>query len=165
MRRRRTYLIASAAPAGERAEPLVLEPSGTLSADASRCSGCRTCEMVCSLHHEGRVAPALARLRVRHDAFADDHPAIDLCAQCPGPECLLACPRSAIGVHPQTGARVVDPALCNGCGLCVAACHLGMIAVDPADKLARTCDLCEGDPQCVAFCPQQVLSYRPRTLP
>jgi len=137
--------------------------SGVIKADPARCTGCKTCEIVCSLTHEGRVAPRLARLRIEQDAFADPTPTIHLCEQCVGPDCLIACPSGAIGIDPKTGARVVDEEKCIACGICVAACQTGMIRLLPDDKAkAFKCDLCGGDPQCVVSCPQRALSYEAR---
>ena len=51
---------------------------------------------------------------------------------------------------------------CTACGLCEKACHLGMIHVDAASKKAFKCDLCDGEPQCVTYCPQRVLTYKER---
>ena len=173
---RSTYLIEGKGPTGatgnwsavdgggpsDSGGPVLLPPASHLVADRSRCSGCRLCEMVCSLTHEGSVAPSRATLAVRQDVFVDEHPEVLVCPQCLGPECRLACPRGAIVVAEGTGARVVIDELCDGCGICVGACHLGMIHVDGVSGKARKCDLCEGDPQCVAFCPQKVLTYRER---
>lgn len=160
-RARHTYVITGGAMKDEEERPAPIRPSGTLTVDAAKCSGCRTCEMACSLIHEGVVIPALARLTVRHDVFHEDHPTVLVCPQCLGPECLLACPQGAIGVDEKTGARVVDEERCDGCGICVKACHLGMIHLEPRSKKAYKCDLCGGRPACVEYCPQAVISYKP----
>lgn len=131
--------------------------------DAGLCAGCRDCEMVCSLLHEGRIVPALARLRVGHDLFNDDHPAVAVCRQCRRPACLAACPRSAIVVDERTGARVVDTAACDGCGLCVEACPYDMIWLHPGSGKAYTCDLCGGRPRCVEACPQDAIACEDRS--
>jgi len=160
----RTYIIGGRGPDPDgRGAAVPIPVSGRLETDATRCSGCRDCEMVCSLIHEGLVAPSRALLTVCHDPFADDHPAILVCPQCAGPECLLACPRGAIVADARTGARVVDEHTCDGCGLCVKACHLGMIWLDERTHTARTCDLCDGEPQCVLHCPQNALTYHERS--
>jgi carbon-monoxide dehydrogenase iron sulfur subunit len=156
-RSRRTYLIEGKAPS-DTGEPVLLPAGSHLVADPTGCSGCRLCEMVCSLTHEGVVAPSRATLTVSQDVFVDEHAQVLVCPQCAGPECLLACPRGAIAVAEVTGARVVVDELCDGCGICAQACHLGMIRVDAVTGKARKCDLCDGDPQCVASCPQKVLS-------
>lgn len=132
---------------------------GIVVADPTLCSGCKICELVCSLHHEGVINPALARLYVAYDPFINEHPEPTFCKQCAGPECMLVCPTGAIGVDSATGARVVDEEKCNGCGLCVKACFLGMIKLNPDTKKALKCDLCDGDPQCVKYCPQNALKY------
>lgn len=163
---KRIYIIQGTGRTDERDDVTIAIPSsGYLTVDASRCSGCRDCEMVCTLAHEGLSAPSLARLTVRHDPFADDHPEVFVCPQCRGPECVLACPRGAISADERTGARVVEPDLCDGCGLCVKACHLGMIWVDADTRIARKCDLCDGEPQCVLHCPQNVIAYRKKGRP
>jgi len=153
------------APADRDRLTLPIPAAGHLTVDASRCSGCRDCEMVCALVHEGHVVPSRARLVVRHDPFTDDHPAVLVCPQCRRPECLLACPIGAILVDERTGARVVDEQACDGCGLCVEACSFGMIWVDRSTRTARTCDLCGGEPQCVSHCPQEALTYHRRRTP
>ena len=134
--------------------------SGVIRTDSSRCTNCKTCEMTCSLVHEGRVSPELARLRIDQDAFTDSKPTLRVCEQCLGPECLLSCPAGAIEIDPVTGARVVDEDRCIACGICVAACQFAMIRLLPGEKpVAFKCDLCRGDPQCVRSCPQQALTY------
>jgi len=145
-------------------EPPAYTPrhSGRITADPARCTGCKTCVMACSLHHEGTVTPHLARLRVGRDYFAGPVPLIELCGQCLGAECLLACPTAAIREDAETGARVVDETKCVACGICVEACRFRMIALAPdGGRKAVKCDLCDGEPACVRYCPQGALSYEP----
>lgn len=161
IRTRQRYIIRGIAsvPAADEI-PVLLPASGRIVADASLCSGCRVCEMACSLAHEGVSAPSLARLVVIHDVFRDDHPSVQVCPQCAGPECLIACPTGAITTDDRTGARVVADELCNGCGACVKACHLGMVRMDSSRGLALKCDLCGGEPACEKYCPQNVIRLR-----
>jgi len=138
--------------------------SGRIVADSARCTNCKTCEMVCSLVHEGRVSPALARLRIEQDPFVDVTPLIIVCEQCADPACLLACPADAIGLDALTGVPFVDEQQCIACGACVDACESGMIALLPDERAAAfKCDLCGGDPQCVRSCPQGALIYGDRS--
>ena len=69
-------------------------------ADMTLCAACRLCELVCSLHHEGVVSPALARLHIAHNPFVDEHPKFGLgkrCDLCGGePQCVELCPVSAL---------------------------------------------------------------------
>ena len=47
---------------------------------------------------------------------------------------------------------------CNGCGLCVEACHEGAIAlVDGVAKLMRD-DYCDGLGDCLPVCPTGAIS-------
>ena len=41
---------------------------------------------------------------------------------------------------------------CINCGACYDACPLGVIKEHPDRPVAYKCDLCDGTPQCVAFC-------------
>ncbi len=126
--------------------------------DPDRCSGCRLCEMVCTLRQEGEVIPSLSRIRINSDSLSGKDVNITLCHQCRAPNCLLACPLDAIQVDERTGARIVNEERCTGCGLCVQECHLGEIWLNKANRKAYKCDLCRGEPECVKFCPQKALS-------
>lgn len=51
----------------------------------------------------------------------------------------------------------VNKNVCVGCLMCVNVCPVGAITLDPVEGVASKCDLCQGDPQCVAYCPAKVL--------
>ncbi|MGQ9558686.1 MAG: 4Fe-4S dicluster domain-containing protein [Desulfurispora sp.] len=126
--------------------------------DFRRCTGCRTCEMACSLHHEGKCSPLLARNRVvKFEARGISVPTT--CANCSRPYCMLVCPVRAISLHPVTGAVVVDEQKCLGCRACALACPLGQAGYHPEKQVAMKCNLCDGDPVCVQFCPSGALRY------
>lgn len=119
------------------------------------CSGCRTCEVVCSTYHEGISSPILSRIQYEKFEMGGYITNIFLCKQCDGPECLYACPTGALHVDEKTGARVVDPDVCIGCQMCIAACPVvpPRVRFNKTTNKAFKCDLCGGDPQCVKFCP------------
>ena len=52
---------------------------------------------------------------------------------------------------------------CIACGSCAKACRterVGIIYPNPeTNKPERMCTLCDGDPQCVKYCPYDALSY------
>jgi carbon-monoxide dehydrogenase iron sulfur subunit len=132
----------------------------------SRCTGCRVCELVCSDAHEGKFQPSKARIQVvSFDETVQDIPIV--CQQCPDAPCLEACPQDAISRNPQTTAVVVNRELCIQCGACVQACVIGRdqiaaehklaIRLDVENEMPLKCDLCDGDPQCVKFCPTDAL--------
>lgn len=56
----------------------------------------------------------------------------------------------------------IDEVLCNGCGICVDACHEGAIGmVDGKAKLLRD-DYCDGLGDCLPTCPTGAISFEER---
>lgn len=56
----------------------------------------------------------------------------------------------------------IDNELCNGCGLCVSACHEGAIGmVDGKAKLLRD-DYCDGLGNCLPVCPTGAITFEER---
>ena len=110
------------------------------------CTGCRFCEMVCSLAKENLVNPRKARLRILKKDVASDIPVV--CTQCG--KCIEGCPQEAI--CKDNGVVKIDAEKCIGCGLCVEACPFNVITM--VNDVAVKCDLCNGDPVCVKYCSQ-----------
>jgi len=132
------------------AKILVLNPK--------ECSGCRTCEVVCSLVHVGTCNPARSGINI-WEKDSIDVPIF--CLQCEEPRayCQDICPLNAISRNQDTGALIIDKSKCTGCSLCVGACPYKAISIDPVQKVAVKCDLCKGDAACVRFCPEGALEY------
>jgi Fe-S-cluster-containing hydrogenase component 2 len=118
--------------------------------DYPKCSGCRRCEIVCSLHHEGKIWPETSRVRVFMLVPGLEIP--HLCAQCEDPPCVEACPVKAISIDEELERVVVDKEGCTGCGACIDACPGRIPHLHPTDNYALICDLCDGDPKCVKAC-------------
>ena len=128
-----------------------------VSGDPSKCVGCRVCEYVCSMEHEKTYNPTKSRIRVvRLNPFVNVAIA---CRICEDPQCIAACPREALLQSEVNGAIMVDAEICNGCAWCVEACDFGSIQFHPESRDAFVCDLYEGEPQCVEWCPEQALDF------
>lgn len=129
-----------------------------LSVDPNLCTGCRVCELVCSLSKEGECNPRKARIRVlKIDKEGFDFPLF--CQHCGEPLCREVCPVNAIARDAKTGAMVLNQDLCIGCRSCTLACPFGIISYDFEKGVSRKCDLCEGEPKCVLFCETRALRY------
>lgn len=127
--------------------------------DEEKCSHCMKCMLVCSAQHEGLFNPRLARLKVEEDYIKGRLPNT-YCRQCPSPApCEEVCPTEAISRNPKTGALVIDEEECSACEACVDACpyNPGVIWIHPFKRVAMKCDLCDGDPQCVKYCPREAV--------
>ncbi|PMB74097.1 oxidoreductase [Candidatus Bathyarchaeota archaeon] len=131
--------------------------------DLSKCSGCRKCEIACSLFHEKRMWPEASRIRVFMLAPGIEFP--HFCAQCEDYPCVQACSVNALSVSKETGAVIVDSDACIGCGKCIDACPGRIPHMHPRENKILICDLCRGDPQCVKACQEglwNVLRVVPR---
>lgn len=114
------------------------------------CSGCRRCEIACSLFHEKRIWPEASRVRVFMFIPGIEIP--HLCFQCDNPQCVEACPEGALTVDKETKAIRVDDSLCTACGTCIDACPGSVPHLHPEGNHIVICDLCGGDPECVKTC-------------
>lgn len=116
------------------------------------CTGCRMCELMCSLENTGTINPCRARIRVQHSTKNGACKPI-ICRHCKSPLCQEACPvPEAMYREDRTNAVVTNEAKCIGCYACVDACPFEAIQVGPEGEILK-CDLCGGDPVCVKYCP------------
>ncbi len=147
--------------------------------DFSKCAGCRTCETVCSAYNhqvniDGNIMnglgnPDLSNIKVWHY-----NPDVDVpitCFLCNDAPCIEACPittdsitgRKALYRDDVFGTIKCDIDNCIGCELCSKACREksgGVIFPNRSTgKPEHMCTLCNGDPQCVKYCPYGALQY------
>jgi class I fructose-bisphosphate aldolase len=127
---------------------------------AANCTGCLLCEIACSEHHGYGGNPLYAVVRVhspertsrRRYLYTPLH-----CTLCE--ECVQACPEGALYI--ADGMVHWRENLCKGHRACVEACPLGVIAWVEKDGDGRGrplfCDLCGGNPQCAAVCPEDAI--------
>jgi Fe-S-cluster-containing hydrogenase component 2 len=127
-----------------------------VAANPSKCTGCSLCEYVCALEKkESFWSPLRSRIRIVRLT-----PAFNIamtCRFCEDSPCVKACPRDALTQSEENGVIVVNEARCDGCGWCVQACPYGGIAVHPDKPSVLVCDLCNGEPKCIEFCPEEAL--------
>ena len=127
-----------------------------------KCTGCHMCELACSAWHEGVYRPSVARLSVAVNATTAEVKG-QTCLQTACAKCEEACAEGAIERLPiEVKATGLDAAagyvlkvnedLCTNCGICYDVCPYGVIREHPDRAVAFKCDLCDGTPQCVAFC-------------
>jgi anaerobic dimethyl sulfoxide reductase subunit B len=146
--------------------------------DPQRCIKCFSCETACKQWRE--TAPATIKLRRVYEETTGEFPAVTRtfhsvsCQHCSDAPCIEACPPGAIGRRkiaggPATGIVTVDPALCDGCGICLDACPFGVPQFD-MDSLMQLCDLCDDrlaegkTPMCSDVCPTQALRFNGQGL-
>ena len=139
--------------------------SGVIAFDAETCVGCGTCELMCTLYHEGVGGRELSRIQITRDPFNHTYQA-SICAQCLAPSCYVAClsAGNAIGFDEITGGRFIDNDLCILCEECIEACPFepARIRLLEGWEVVVKCDLCRGrerGPICVEYCPVEALTY------
>ncbi len=133
-----------------------------ISVDPKNCTGCRACELACSLFHYGECRPSLSHVQVvKDESLGVGYSIPRLCMQCTDTPCVQACPKKAMHREDISGLVLIKDELCTGCRLCLKACPIGAINFPAETKKAAKCDMCAGNPQCVQFCENQALRLLP----
>ena len=135
--------------------------SKVLSVDIEKCTGCRSCELACSMKHYSEYNPC--KSMVRAIIFPKEAYAVPVvCPQCEEAWCEKICPTGAIRTTTDagSGAKIVELSRekCVGCKMCVLVCPFGNILLTD-DGYAAKCDLCGGDPECVKVCAAGALGF------
>jgi sarcosine oxidase subunit beta len=136
--------------------------------DPSKCTGCRMCEMACSIHNN--LLARQTQLRIQVAYARDDAYSPVVCIHCEEAYCMEACPCDALVRDGSYSViRVVDEN-CTACMLCVDACPYGGITYSEEKGVVIKCDLCgSGDPStssgqgpaCAAYCAPGALRFKP----
>ena len=136
---------------------------GVIVYDPRLCTGCRYCELACSVWHTGRIEIGKSRLRILFSESGPDRFAAVNCQHCDDPLCAAVCPSETIRKDAATGWVLLHAATCIGCEMCVLACPLAVPYFDQALKVAAKCDFCYGDPECVKHCSSGALRIVPKS--
>ncbi len=132
-----------------------------VSCNPKKCNGCVVCEYACSMEKEETFNPAKSRIRaVRLDTISN---IAMTCRTCNDAPCVAACPNDALTQSTEDKTILVDERKCKGCGWCIQACEYGAITLHPGSKKAVVCDMCNGKPVCVEWCPESALSLKGKT--
>jgi anaerobic carbon-monoxide dehydrogenase iron sulfur subunit len=123
-----------------------------------KCTGCRLCELVCAVKHDGISNPARSRIKVMKWEMEGLYIPMS-CQQCQDAPCVNACPVKALSRDENLGRVAVDYDVCIGCRTCVSVCPFGAMSFNTIDRKVFKCDLCEGDPQCVRFCDRKAVDF------
>ena len=124
----------------------------TIKIDADKCSGCRSCEVICSaFHNEGIVNPKRSRIRVFWDEENDVYVPV-LAGVYTDAECLG---RNIITIRGKEYGE---------CSFCRASCPSRGLFKEPDDpEIPLKCDMCgeppPPEPLCVRWCMTDALTY------
>jgi Fe-S-cluster-containing dehydrogenase component len=129
-----------------------------LTVNPEKCTGCRLCELACSLRNAGEFNPWLARVQVV--GFEEPFCFPIMCFQCTKPYCMTACPVGAITKDEEKGVVKVSHNICIGCKMCTFACPFGNIVFSIKEQTPLKCEFCEGEPECALICPTRAIEFK-----
>jgi len=124
-----------------------------------QCADCHICELVCAIKHFGVNNPKKAAIRIVNTYPQPVMRMPVVCSQCKQPACARVCPVGAL-TRIDNVVRL-DRELCISCFNCVEACPFGAIYAHEDCDFPIKCDMCDGDPECVKYCPLGVLHLIP----
>ena len=113
--------------------------------DYTKCTGCKLCEVACSLQHTGSINPWRSRIRV----FITEEFCLPVIA---GPYTDAACNSKAV--------IIIDGREVDECVVCRASCPSKSVFKEPDTAIPLKCDFCgePPDPQCVKWCAVEALT-------
>jgi Fe-S-cluster-containing hydrogenase component 2 len=137
-------VIKTALKGGVRVRALMFNPA--------ECTGCMSCQLICSFNRLKLYNPEKAVLRVAVREL--DEPSITYCRHCKEPACIEACSFDAMTI--EDGVVIINNEKCTGCGLCAESCPYGAIFIE--NSIAVKCDQCKGLFNCTKVCTTGAIS-------
>ncbi|WP_153916697.1 DMSO/selenate family reductase complex B subunit [Shewanella sp. TC10] len=145
--------------------------------DAEKCSGCKTCQVICKdkfqanpgvsprrvYEYAGGDVIALGDGTFKNNVFAY-YTSVG-CNHCDEPVCVKACPTGACFKEKETGLVSIEQSLCIGCSSCAQACPYDAPQLDTSRKVMVKCDGCYEEvkqgkpPLCVQGCTQRAMDF------
>ena len=98
-----------------------------------KCTGCRLCELVCAVKHDGISNPTRSRIRVMKWEMEGLYIPMS-CQQCEDAPCMNGCPVGAISHNEALNRVEVDYDICIGCRTCVSVCPFGAMTYNAVDR-------------------------------
>jgi Fe-S-cluster-containing dehydrogenase component len=138
--------------------------------DANRCTGCGACQVACTIENGLAADVSWRRIETfnprRHPAAPVFHLSL-ACNHCATAACMSACPALAYRRDSDTGAVLLDPGRCIGCGYCSWACPYDAPVFDERQGVMTKCTWCAErlraglKPACAVHCPTGALDFGP----
>jgi len=126
--------------------------------DKDKCIFCDMCSGVCSLSKLEEIKPSAACIRIARDPLENfGPPSCTVCDMTHERACVDSCPVEALVYDEETGVIRFDAELCTMCESCLDACS--NVGIDRESERIMICDLCNGDPLCVKWCPEGALTW------
>ena len=149
--------------------------------DASKCTGCKTCQVACKETYQLPVNNLYRKvynytggswkLDEATGTYTPDgvfgYFVSAACNHCEKPACVESCPVGAMQKDPETGIVWVDQQVCIGCKTCVSVCPYAAPTFRDDLGVSSKCDMCKtevdagGKPLCVTACPMRALDWGP----
>lgn len=147
--------------------------------DIEKCSGCHNCQIACKDEFCSQPWLPYSESQPETGSFwcrVDEKergqvPVVTvtytpmLCSHCVDAPCVEVCPISAF-TRRDDGLLLIDPAVCDGCGLCIEACPTRSIYMNKELSIAQKCTGCahlldDGwtVPRCVDVCSVDALLF------